>query len=550
MLTKLTIENYALIKRLEIMPSHSFNIVTGETGAGKSIVLGALALMLGKRAEGTKHLYDKNKKCIIEGEFRIRAYKLQSFFKKHDLDYEESTIIRRELSPSGKSRSFVNDSPVTLDILRKLGVKLIDIHSQHDTLQLASNKFQLGIVDAYAENSKLKQQFKEDFKTYKIAFLAFETLKEKAIQIRKEADYNQFLFDELDALNLAEGEQDKAEHELKFLERAEDLKQKFSVCTELLSGEMNSVSESLKTIANHLYDIREFSDEYKQFHERANSSYIELQDLAGELSRAYDDIEYSPETIVNLQERLSKIYHLQQKHQVNSVEDLLGIQEELDKKMNEIQNIDEELLVAKENYQSLKQEMDVSAKALSDSRTAIFDKLCKELKDILSFVGMENASLSVQHKIIEATENGIDDFNMLFTANKGLPAQPLKSVASGGEFSRLMFSIKFILAGKTALPTIIFDEIDTGISGEIAMKMVKMMEKMAKKHQLMVITHLPQIASRGTQHYFVYKDHSDEKTMSNMRLLSSDERTLEIAKMIGGDKPSERALESAKELLG
>ena len=549
MLTKLTIENYALIKKLEINPSHAFNIITGETGAGKSIVLGALSLLLGKRAEGLKHLYNKEKKCVLEGEFEIKAYRLKPFFKKHDLEYEELCIVRRELSPYGKSRTFVNDSPVTLEIMRKLGVKLIDIHSQHDTMQLSSNKFQLGIIDDYAENSKLRDQYKETFLSYKTALNTYNELKNRAIEIRKESDYNRFLYEELNNLKLEPEEQVKAEKELKLLEKAEELKQKFTLCSDILGDDNPSVLDSLKLICNHLSDLQQYSEEYETYYQRANSCFLELEDLAGELSNQSTSIEYEPSLISEISERLSKIYQLQQKHQVNSLEELLNIQEELEKKLNQLESLDEDLAEAEKALLVKKESMEAIAKELSDSRTHIFAKLCDELKSLLSFLGMENSSLSIYHTLIEPTETGVDEISLLFTANKGLSPQILKNVASGGEFSRLMFSIKYILAGKTALPTIIFDEIDTGISGEIALKMVKMMEKMAKKHQLIVITHLPQIASRGDQHYFVYKDHSEEKTSSNIRLLNQEDRILEVATMIGGNNPSQKAKESARELF-
>ncbi|MCG8474274.1 MAG: DNA repair protein RecN [Cytophagales bacterium] len=549
MLSHLLIRNYALIQHLEINPSQKLNIITGETGAGKSIVLGALGLLLGKRAD-LKSLYDSSQKCVIEGTFDISAYRLQAFFDEHELDYADQTLVRREISPAGKSRAFVNDTPVNLETMRQLGGFLIDIHSQHDTMQLGSNLYQLELIDAFAENHSLRDQYQSAYFFYRKKKKAYEGLVKQAAALRKEADYNQFLYDELAKANLSEGEKERLEEELKVLENAEEIKSKLSLAGQLLSNPEQSVNDALHTVGTALSGLARLSSEYSEISERLQSCLIELRDLADEIDSKESLVEYNPQKTEECGERLSRIYQLEQKHQVGTVKELLQIQEELEQKVNQVMGLDDELDTAKREAQQAHVSLMEVAEKLSQTRSAVFDLFAQEIQALLADLGMENARLQIDLETIEPADTGIDEVRLMFSANKGMPLQELKAVASGGEFARLMFAVKYILADKTALPTIVFDEIDTGISGEIALKMVQMMERMSRKHQLVVITHLPQIASKGERHYFVYKDHSADRTVSKMRPLSSRERVEELAKMIGGDLPAPSAYESAKDLLG
>jgi DNA repair protein RecN (Recombination protein N) len=545
----LTIKNYALIQRLEMKPSANLNIITGETGAGKSIMIGAVGLLLGNRAD-IKTLYDESSKCIIEGVFNIQEYDLSHFYDVNDLDYQENTIIRREISPTGKSRAFVNDTPVNLEILRELGSFLMDVHSQHDTLQLASNDYQLSIIDAFAGNQVLLQEYKESYKAYKKAEKAFQHSLKESEEINKEADYNHFLLEELSKTNLTDGEQEEIEEELRVLEHSEEIKLKLNQALGWLNHSEISVSSGLYETNNAIGYLKEYSEKFRLLGDRVESCLIEIKDIINEIEREEIQIEHDPEKIEAAKERLSLIYQLQQKHRVSTIGKLLAIQRELEEKVGRSLNLDEEIVRLKEVKDKLWTLLLEKAEQLSGSRRCSFDKFSAEIESLLRGLGMPNATLRIDRGDEAPTITGIDSIRMLFSANKGIPPQELKTVASGGEFSRLMFCVKYMLADKTALPTIVFDEVDAGISGEIANKMVNMMEQMAKKHQALVITHLPQIAAKGDQHYYVYKDDSADKTVSNIKLLDEGERLVEIAKMLSGEKPSPAALENARELLG
>ena len=548
MLRNLSIENYALIKQLEIEPVSTLNIITGETGAGKSIMLGALGLLLGKRAE-TKVVFDETRKCVIEGIFNIKAYQLSTLFEEFDLDYEEECIIRREISSNGKSRAFINDTPTTLDALKAIGLRLMDIHSQHETLALGSNSYQLQIIDIVAENQTLKAEYQEAYKDFKEKQRIHRDLIEEGSHISKEADYNQFLFDELDQAQLQNGEQEELEEELSKLEHAEEIKLKLNEALMISDQAEYNASSLLQELKNMLSAISSYGKSYEQLRERLESLHIELKDIIAELENEDARIEVDPERTIECQDRLSLIYKLQQKHQVVSIEDLLKIYEELGNKVLRVSNLDEAIdEAAKAEAQALKRASSL-AEQLTKTRVTVFDQLSAQIKVLLADLGMPNASLQVNRQAVELNPNGLDLIDILFSANKGIAPSPLKQAASGGEFSRLMFAVKYILADKTALPTIVFDEIDTGISGEIAIKMANMMRRMAQNHQVITITHLPQIAAKGEAHYFVFKDESDHTTSSQIKLLSEDERLKEIAEMIGGKNPSSTAFESAKELI-
>ncbi len=548
MLQNLLIKNYALIKELRIDPSERFNIITGETGAGKSIMLGAVGLLLGKRAD-TKALLNEAEKCIIEASFHIKGHNLEEFFQQADLDYEPVTIIRREITPSGKSRAFVNDTPTTLDVLKKVSEYLVDIHSQHDNILLGENKFQLDLVDDFAQNTKVKEDYLTIYHAYIKANNNYRHLLDTAQGISKEEDYMKFQLDELEKADLQVDEQTALEEELKTLENAEEIKSKLHQCLLILDQEEMAVNGHIQTVASLLGQLTGISSQYETFRERIDNCLIELKDLTVDLERAQDSVEFNPERIQEVQERISLIYRLQQKHGANSIADLLDIYEELSQKVNQAENMEEELLKAKKLKESLYEELLIKGKNLSESRTGCFKGIENTTIELLKNLGMEDATLKISSRQVEPNISGIDEIDILFSANKGISPQPLKKVASGGEFSRLLFCIKYLLAQKTALPTMIFDEIDAGISGEIAIKMANMMKEMAEKHQVIAISHLPQFAAKGDAHYFVFKDNSESKAVSKIKKLTQEERILEIAKMIGGEKPTATAFENARELM-
>ncbi len=548
MLQRLSIENYALIQQLEINPDAQLNIITGETGAGKSIILGALGLLLGNRAD-SKSLLDQEKKCVIEGVFDISAYELTALFEENDMDYDAECIIRREISPNGKSRAFINDGVTNLDFLKLLGKRLMDIHSQHDNLLLGSNGYQLSLVDAFAQNNALLQKYSKAFSDYREKYEILEQLKSESAELRKEADYHQFLFDELDKAQLQADEQEILEAELNKLENAEEIKLKLNEALSALDQSEFNANQMLQGAKAALGQINKFAKEYDSLFERLNSSWIELKDIITELESEEEQVEYEPQRAEEVQERLSLIYKLQQKHQVSDIASLLSIYEELGDKVLKVGNLDDAIEAAEKQMNQAFELVETSGEALSQSRTKVFTAFENQIGALLDDLGMPHAKLAIQHEKQAPSESGVDKINLLFSANKGIAPQPLKQVASGGEFSRLMFAVKYILADKTALPTIVFDEIDAGISGEISIQMAEMMNKMAQNHQVITITHLPQIAARGKSHYYVYKDNAQDVTASNIRKLNYDERLSELAQMIGGKQFSESSLESARELM-
>lgn len=548
MLKHLLIKNYALIQHLEITPSANLNIITGETGAGKSIMLGAVGLLLGNRAD-TKTLFDEESKCIIEGQFDIKNYNLRKVFDEEELDYAEVSIFRREISPTGKSRAFINDTPVTLDVLKRLGTRLMDVHSQHETLNLGKQNYQLAFVDAFAGTTPLRHAYKKDYDAYKKAQKHLEKLKAENAEISKEADYNAFLLNELVKAELKADEQAELEASLEVMEHAEEIKTKLNGSLDVLSNSEFSAIDSLQQAKVFLGQLSKYSKSYSSLFERLESSFIELQDIIRELEKEEEQVEFNPEQTQLMQERLSMIYQLQQKHHVGSIEELISIREDLTLKTDRFNSMDEEIQKAEADVAKLKDVAEKKALELSQKRSAVFTKLEKDLGELLAQVGIPDATVKITSTKSELTDKGIDLINILFSANKGIAPQELSKVASGGEFSRFMFCVKYILAQKISLPTIIFDEIDTGVSGEIALKLGSMMKRMAKNHQLITISHLPQVAAKGDKHYFVYKDSSSIKAESKIKALEEKERIEEIAKMIGGDKPSSTAFESAKELI-
>lgn len=548
MLQKLLIKNYALIQELNINPSANLNTITGETGAGKSIMLGAVGLLIGKRAD-TKVLYSSDSKCVVEGIFDISNYNLHSFFESEDLDYDNECVIRREISVSGKSRAFINDTPVTLDILKKLGNNLMDVHSQHETLLIGDQDFQLKIIDAYSGTIESLKAYKLLYAAYTKARKSLQTFQENSAQMQQEKDFNQFLFDELDKAQLKENEQEELEEKLEILENGELIKHKLSEAYQLVDGQEFAAVQNLHQASESLKVIQSYGKNFQELSERLISSFIEIQDIAKELEITANEFEHQPEELNHTQERLSLIYSLQQKHHVDSIEELNKIKTDLEEKLLAVEDIEGSESKLQKAMEEAFAKMDKKAQDISKQRISHFEKLEKELQSLLAGLGMEDAIVKIDNQIKTHDKSGIDDIKILFSANKGLAPQNLKNVASGGEFSRLMFAIKYIMADKIAMPTIIFDEIDTGISGEVAIKMVNMMQKMAENHQVITISHLPQIAAKGHQHYFVYKDNTADKSVSKIKLLDESERSIEIAKMIGGENPSESAIQSAKELL-
>lgn len=548
MLKSLSISNYALIDQLLMQPSSGLSMITGETGAGKSIMLGAVGLLLGNRAD-TKVLLHEDKKCVVEGVFEIGDYQLEAFFEENELDFDQTCIIRREISPGGKSRSFVNDTPVLLDVLKLLGSRLMDVHSQHDTLLLGDGSYQLQLVDSFSQSQSEKNTYQSAYRNYKKSKKRLEELKQKASELQKEADFNQFLLDELSSLALVPGEQAELESTQEILENAEEIKLKINEMLALFQEEQYGVLNGLGQISHTFSALERLAHKFGGVRERFQSAFIELKDLAETLSDEESKVELDFGKLEEIRLRLSRIYQLQKKHGVSSVEELMAIEKDLADKVFQFQNLDESLAITEAEYKEAEKAMRTAGVLLSKKRKGCFDSFAEQLQNLLKDLGMENARVRIESREITPAGSGIDEVEVLFSANKGGQLQPLKKVASGGEFSRLLFAIKYLMADKMAMPTLIFDEIDTGISGEVALQMVRMMKDIANKHQVICITHLPQVAAKGERHFFVYKDNSSEKTISKIKLLAQDERVHELAKMIAGANPSAFALESAKELL-
>lgn len=548
MLKHLTIRNYALIRFLEMEPSAHLNVITGETGAGKSIMLGAIGLLMGNRAD-TKVMWDENEKCVIEGVFNIGSYGLKSLFQEEDLDYEEETVMRREISPGGKSRAFINDTPVTLETMRRLSHLLMDIHSQHETLELGNQSFQLQLIDAYAENQNIREKYEEAWKQYQSAKKKSEQLTKEATTLREEADYIQFQLEELSKAGLQENEQEDLEKELKIMDHAEEIKTRLNSTLQLLNDAEFSARHTLAEVRNNLMAISSYSNEYESLYQRLESLRLELEDITNEVEKEEGHVDFDPERAEFVKERLSTIYRLLKKHRMNDVKELLALQESLHQKALVTGNLDEALLKARQEMEGAEAEVKRIAASLRESRKKAFNPLKKQIVKLLQELGIPDANLLIELNEITPGPTGADKIDILFSANKGIAPRPLAQVASGGEFSRLMFCIKYVMAEKSAMPTLVLDEIDNGISGEIALKLGDLMKTMADGHQLITISHLPQIAAKGHAHYFVYKDNSAKKTVSSIKLLSDGERVQEIAKMIGGNQPSKIALENAQELL-
>jgi DNA repair protein RecN (Recombination protein N) len=549
MLKHLSVQNYALIDKLDVELTNGLTIITGETGAGKSILLGALGLIAGSRAD-TQSLQDKTKKCIIEASFDIKGYSLKDFFKEHELDHEPLTTIRREINPEGKSRAFINDTPVTLVQLKELGERLIDIHSQHQTLSLNGNDFQLSVVDAFAKHQPLLDEYYTDFSSFKDLEKQLKELIEKEAQARKDLDYFQFQFNELEDAGLKAGEQASMEQELETLNNAEEIKSNLSKAAGGLNGGEQNLLSSLNEIKILLNGMAKFKPEIAELSARVNSSYIELKDIANEIESIEQEVVYDPKQIDLLNEKLDAIYRLQQKHQVKTIEELISIKDEISNKLLDFSSLETEIEKTKAALDKVNKALSAKAKIISENRKKAIPKIEKEIASLLSSLSMPNAQLQINQSATEIyTSSGTDKISFLFSANKGSELKELNKVASGGELSRLMLSIKSLIAQLTALPTIIFDEIDTGVSGDVADKVGSIMNSMSAKMQVITITHLPQIASKGQSHLFVYKEDKNNKTFSNIRKLNAEERIQEVAKMLSTGTPTAAAISNAKELL-
>lgn len=550
MLKKLTIKNYAIIDDLEIEFNEGFNIITGETGAGKSIIIGALGLLLGERID-SKALKSKNQKCIIEGHFDIKDYQLNDFFNVNDLDFEEITILRREISVDNKSRAFVNDTPCTIQVLKQLGEKLVDIHSQHETLQINSSEFQLGFIDTVSNIKKDTAQFAKDFQSFQNLAKEIQVLESEYSNAIKEQDYLKFQFDELFQTELKSDEQQQLEDEQSLLSNAEEIQSKISGITNILQDSEVNIIDQLKLVQSQLSSIEKHNSSIKSISERLKSSIIEIKDIYSELENVAAESQANPNRLEIVQERLNIIYRLEQKHRVESIQELIDIQNKLDEAIRSFDQSEETIKKKKDEYLKIQSDLLKRAKVISDKRKSSFNTIINFLVESLKDLGIPHAVIEIIQDVNESqlSKSGIDDIKILFSANKGQVPENISKVASGGELSRIMLCIKSLLAEKEQLPTIIFDEIDTGVSGEVAIKMGQIMRRLSNNLQVISITHLPQIASLGNHHYFVYKDQLQKETITKMKLLNNEERVLEIAKMLSGEKPTAGALENAKELL-
>ncbi|MFI5160758.1 MAG: DNA repair protein RecN [Sphingobacteriales bacterium] len=549
MLQKLVISNYALIDDLEISFDKGLNILTGETGAGKSIILGALSLILGQRAE-SRYFFNQQKKCVIEGTFKINGFQLKSFFEENDLDHEAETILRREISADGKSRAFVNDTPVNLNILKQLGEKLIDIHSQHATLEINDPEFQLLVVDSVAGHNELLSDYRSKFKSYKKDSAKLQQLISESDKAKADLDYYRFQFDELEKAKLDADEQEKLEQELYTLNNAEEIKRSLVAAGYLMQEGETSALIQLREATHHLSSLEKFNPAIAELHERLKSTVIELKDIASEIENIEQLTHTNEAKAVEINDRLSLIYNLQKKHRVSTNAELLQLQEELSDKIEQAVHGDEAIEKLQKQIAAEKLELEKLAGQLSANRAKAIPSIETQVVNSLAEMGMGNSALKIELSLTPSLgADGIDSVRCLFSANKGHALGEMSKVASGGELSRLMLSIKSLIASHTALPTIIFDEIDAGVSGEVANKVGIIMERLAQNLQVITITHLPQIASKGNSHYFVYKDDDSATTYTRIKQLDKKERITEIAKMLSGDKPGESALQNARELL-
>lgn len=549
MLKHLYISNYALIDELDVAFPGQLSIITGETGAGKSIFLEALGLALGNRADAGS-LQNKTKKCIIEAQFNIKNYALNDFFTLNELDYDNEVILRREINSEGKSRSFINDTPVNLSVIKQLADQLIDIHSQHQTLLLNQTRFQLQLIDSFAGTAADFEKYKKDHSKLSQLQKQLEELIDKEKQAKKDLDYYQFLFNELNEFELNEGDVKSLEDESNTLENAENIKSTLSKAATFLGGSDDNLLSNLSQIKQQLNSVVKFNQAYKYLFDRLNAAQIELKDIYNEIENEEGNLIFDPERLTIVNEKLDKINRLFKKHSVNSVSEILVIKEDIETKLDQFNSLEKDIEKIQKEIDALNKSCFKQAQEISSKRLKAVPAIEKKINDLLAELAMPNAKFKIQlDQKEQLSSSGIDEISLLFSANKGGEFKELHKVASGGEMSRLMLSLKSVLAEKRSLPTIIFDEIDTGISGDIANKMGNIFTQMANAMQVISITHLPQIASKGNHHLFVYKNDDAEKTRSFIKVLTKDERTVEIAKMLSTGKPTESAIKNAKDLL-
>lgn len=549
LLTNISIKNYALINEINISFPKGFSTITGETGAGKSILLDGLSLALGKRAD-LSSLGNNTQKCVIEADFDISSYHLEDFFATNDLNYEEVTILRREILPSGKSRAFVNDSPVNLDVLKRLGESLVDVHSQHQTLQLMEHDFQLKVVDAMAHNQENLKAYRTHLSRYRQALEDLQRLREFQSDSHKEHDYNKFLLKELGEVSLRIGTQEELETEHEQLNNVEQMMELLSQGNRLLNTEQTGILGNLAELKRTFQNLSRYGTAYKELNARIQSVCIEVDDITSELERHKDIIQSDPERLETINAQLRQLHDLQKKHQVRSVEELLGIKNKLTEKVGNMENMASKIQAKETEVVQLNETLEQLATKIRDARNAVVPQLKSRLEESLKNLGMPSATFKIEVGPSNTFKaNGKDDLVFRFSSNKGSGHSELKKVASGGELSRIMLTIKSILAKYEQLPTLMFDEIDTGVSGEVSNRMGEIMQQMGRSMQVLSITHLPQVASKGKQQYIVYKENKNGMARAQMKLLTKEERVRELAKMLGGNTPSNSALAHARELL-
>jgi DNA repair protein RecN (Recombination protein N) len=550
MINSLYIKNYAIIDKLNIQFADGLTIITGETGAGKSILLGALGLIMGKRAD-TKVLYHTDEKCIIEATFDVHRYALKPFFDEHELDYDDELVVRREITPSGKSRAFVNDTPVNLKILQQLSGSLVDLHQQFDTLDIHNVSFQLRMLDALAGNTKRLAQYQKIYASYARDRRQLAQLIERNQNATKEMEFLQFQLAEFNEAELMAGEQEQLEAELQRLTNAEDIKRTTAGAFQALSEAEQSVIGQLEEIGLSMHQVSKVDAQVQALADRLNSTIVELQDLCNELEAVAEDTEYDEERIQEIQQRLDLIYRLQNKHAVQTVDDLLAIQHDLEEQLSAFTDLGDGIARLEASIAAQEEQLRELALELREKRKSVVPTFEERIHALLGQLSMEHAHLKIEFSEMEAlSPTGLDEVNYLFAANKGGRLQLIKDVASGGEISRLTLVTKSLVASAIPLPTLIFDEIDTGISGDVALKMGQILRQLSDGHQVVSITHSPQVASKADRHYFVYKKIKEERTVTNVRILDARERVEAIAVMLSQNPPSASAIENAKELLG
>ncbi|HOV11746.1 MAG TPA: DNA repair protein RecN [Bacteroidales bacterium] len=549
MLAHLSIQNYALIDVIEIDFYAGYTVITGETGAGKSIILDALSLILGQRAD-IQALPDTNRKCIIEGTFKIKNYELNYFFESYNLDYDDTLILRREINPEGKSRAFINDTPVSLAQMKELGEKLVDLHSQHQTRLINDEKFQMLAIDSYADISGQVKDHAGLFTGYRENKKEQQRLIDIEKQAKADADYYNFLFNELESAALKENEQQQLEQELELLSHVEQIKSVVNKAVYAFNNSENSINQQLNFVYSQLSQVAKFDNALEENIRRLQSACIELKDISSEMELIEEKIQYSPERFEIVSQRLNEIYRLQQKHRVNTIGELLTIKNEIDLKLQNISSLESKIRKIELLISQNEKELQTSAQKISAARKRVFKEIEQKVVNILQHLGMPNARVAIAHQLLPAiSEDGIDEIKFTFSANKGSDLKEISRIASGGELSRLMLAIKSIISRKKLLPTIIFDEIDSGVSGEVASKTGAIMKELSKDMQVISITHLPQIAGKSDFHYLVYKKEEKNTTFTRLKMLQPDERVEVLAEMLSGSNVSEAARKTARQLL-